>query len=149
MSHISPPSANYSIFNSSMFLGKKGRPVPVIVQQPVISIPFSGDMEGRSITNVATVGRAIYTVEVNGQNYFSVKNHLDGTTLVQVKLVSGDEVMRVVCFVAAVSTDGVVSVNTLSDSSPSSSTNISLSASGVIAIVATNATALISTLCIG
>ena len=149
MSHTSPPTANYSIFNSSVYLGKKGRPVPVIMQQPVITIPFSGDMEGRSITNVASVGRAIHTVEVNGHQYYSIKNHLDGTTLVQVKLVSGNELIRVVCFVAASGPDGIVSFITLSDSSPSSTTNINLSASGVIAIVATNATALISTLCIG
>lgn len=150
MAHKQPPVNMGRIFNSSAFTNVKLQPKSVVNNvTEIITEKFNGDMDGGSITDVKSIGKAIHTMDVDGQQYFSIKNHLDGTTLVQVRLTRGDDDLRVVCFVAASSPDGSIANSTLSDSSPSSSSNISLSSSGIITILATNANALISTLSIG
>ena len=148
MSHNSSPLANYSIFNSSSFIGK-GRGAPVVVLQPTVSLPFDGNMQGKSIYNVNSINKTIANLEVDGQMFFAIKNHLAGNTLIQVKLSRGGVCYRTVCFIAVLGYDGTVTSNELTDSNPADTSGVSLNSTGSLLLNATNSTVEVSGLSMG
>jgi len=148
MSHNSSPLANYSIFNSSSFIGK-GRGAPVVVLQPTVSLPFDGNMKGNSIYNVNSINKTIANLEVEGSTLLSIKNHLEGNTLIQVKLKRAGVCYRTVCFIAVLGYDGSVTSNELTDSNPADTSGVSLNSSGSLLLNAINSTAEVSGLSMG
>ena len=148
MSHNSSPLANYSIFNSSSFIGK-GRGAPVVVLQPTVQQPFDGNMQGKSIYNVNSINKTLANLDVNGQMFFSIKNHLAGNTLIQVKLSRAGVCYRTVCFIAVLGYDGKVTSNELTDSNPADTSGVSVNTSGSLVLNAIESVAEITGLSLG
>jgi hypothetical protein len=149
MAHKLPPSHSFSIFNSEQFSNDTLRPT-ITINNTYIEEKFNGDMEGKSITNVKSISRPIHTQTVTEPLYFSITDHLDATTFVQVKITENGTKVRTICFIVNKTTASGVTSNEISDSNPSHSSNISIGSWGTLTIYSnTECVAEISTLCLG
>ncbi len=149
MAQKQPPSHSFSIFNSAHFSNETLRPTTTI-NNSYIQEKFNGDMEGKAITNVKSISRPITTQTVNNTLYFSLSDHLEATTFVQVKIEENGTKTRTICFVVTKGLNGTVISNEISDSNPSHSSYISIGSGGTLTISCTSqCEAMISTLCLG
>jgi len=149
MAHKLPPSHSFSIFNSEQFNNDTLRPT-ITINNTYIEEKFNGDMEGKSITNVKSISRPVTTQTVNGSLYFSISDHLEATTFVQVRIEENGIKTRTVCFVVSRGLNGTVISNEICDSNPSHSSYISIGYGGTLTISCTSeCEATISTLCLG
>ena len=58
------------------------------------NVPFDGNMNGGSITNVDSVSMSVFDMTITDSSNLSLQEHLEGTSIVQVSLFVNGELVR-------------------------------------------------------
>jgi len=124
------PKKVSELFNTSDF--RNIRIIQPVTNTVTNTVEFDGNMNGESIINCKSIHNDVFTHTFTGSLYFSIMDHLQSTSILQVKIYEG-EVVRIISYLTSKSGSNF-SFSKITDTNEYHGSYVHLGSSGIISI---------------